>query len=408
MRDSTRSPPPRRGDRSRARPRPRARPPTRPSPRSARRSTTVDGVPGQLAGVDARGPRPRGSRPGTSSSRRASGAAARLAELWRTGARDRRRSAARRGTRSPSVRGSAPQASGKRPRGFGSSSVTPPGQQPLEQRARARAELGQRGERERDVEEHDRARLVRRAALQRVEPRDRRAGRPDRTRGRRPCRPGTPPRRRRRCSARRRPDQARPARPTTTRSMPGQVADRATRRATLRPRTSSATAGAWPAPTSRPGRATPRRGRDQPADDVEPVGAAEQRLARLVARRRGGSTVAGRDVGRVGDDGVERAGDRVEQVALEQLDVEPEPRGVRPRDRERARAELRRRRPRGRAARSSAPARSRPSPCRRRPRARPRGSSSAASTTCSVSGRGISTRASTARSIVRKPLLPRM
>ena len=47
--------------------------------------------------------------------------------------------------------------------------------------------------------------------------------------------------------------------------------------------------------------------------------------------------LASRDVGRVRDHGVERAVDRLEQVALEQLDVEPEPRGVGPRDRERAR-----------------------------------------------------------------------
>ncbi len=82
------------------------------------------------------------------------------------------------------------------------------------------------------------------------------------------------------------------------------------------------------------------RRHDQPADDVEAVLAAEQRLARLVpdvARQH----LARRDVGRVGDDGVERAGDRLEQVALQHLHVEPEPGGVGPRHRERARAELR-------------------------------------------------------------------
>ena len=87
------------------------------------------------------------------------------------------------------------------------------------------------------------------------------------------------------------------------------------------------------------------------------------------------------------------------------LDVEPEPRA-----RSRAR---RRARPRSTSVATTREVGPlvlererdrRPSRCRRRRRARPRGRSSTASTRCSVSGRGISTRGSTASSMSRKPL----
>ena len=67
-----------------------------------------------------------------------------------------------------------------------------------------------------------------------------------------------------------------------------------------------------------------------------------------------------------------------------------------------------RRSPRGRAARGAARAPPRRCPCPRRAPAPLAGSSSATSTSSSVSGRGISTRLSTASSMWRKPLRPRM
>ena len=105
--------------------------------------------------------------------------------------------------------------------------------------------------------------------------------------------------------------------------------------------------------------------------------------------------IARRHVRRIGDDEVEApAGQRVEPVALDELDRRAVPRGVLARDRERRGRDVRRGDPRARAR----GARSRPrcSRCRWRDRARgtarPAGMrSSASSTSSSVSGRGIST-----------------
>ena len=69
------------------------------------------------------GPRPPGSPPARLGGRRASGPPDTFADDCMTG----RPTGARNGTRRPSVVGSGPHASGNRPAGFGSSSVTPPG-----------------------------------------------------------------------------------------------------------------------------------------------------------------------------------------------------------------------------------------------------------------------------------------
>ena len=167
--------------------------------------------------------------------------------------------------RAPAPRGSpgsAPQASGKRRAGLGTSSVTAPGSSALERRARARAELGQRGERRASGEEHDRGGLVRRAALELVQALRRRARPRGRRRARRPCRREDRDAAARRGSAR----GARasrgvsgvmpPRRARCRRGRGGAPPRRSPRRAAERP-----TAPAWPSPTSnasRGGRA--RRG----------------------------------------------------------------------------------------------------------------------------------------------------
>jgi hypothetical protein len=146
-----------------------------------------------------------------------------------------------------------------------------------------------------------------------------------------------------------------------------------------------------------------RRCRREPAHDVEPVRARSQRERGLVARRSPGEPSAVLDVGRVGDHGVERPAHRGEQVAVDELDSSP------------SRAALARATASASAltsvAHHSRSGRSRfsasataPEPVPTSQRARPRGRSSAASTRCSVSGRGISTRGSTASSIVPEAL----
>ena len=119
------------------------------------------------------------------------------------------------------------------------------------------------------------------------------------------------------------------------------------------------------------------------------------------------SALALGDVGKVGQNGLEPVGDAREQVRLQPADVEPQARGVRAGQLERALAEVAAADPR--SARSSrAPARPRRSRCRRRAPASRAGSASADSTRCSVSGRGIRARRSTASSSRRKPRRPTM
>jgi pyruvate/2-oxoglutarate dehydrogenase complex dihydrolipoamide acyltransferase (E2) component len=94
----------------------------RPEASKSRRSTTVEGVPGSGPPSMTRSARAR-IEAGTSSRTRASAPPARFADDCSTG----RPTGARNGTRTPSVEGSPAHASGKRPSGFGSSRVTPPG-----------------------------------------------------------------------------------------------------------------------------------------------------------------------------------------------------------------------------------------------------------------------------------------
>ena len=145
----------------------------------------------------------------------------------------------------------------------------------------------------------------------------------------------------------------------------------------------------------------------QPPDDVEPVGAAEQRLPRLEPDI-GREAVAGGDVRRVGDDGVDVRRSPAQQVAVHELDVEPRAAPRSPAPPRAPRLRRRWRRPTGPAAPPSMPMRWRPSPSHVRPPARRAGNDRAASTTNSVSGRGTSTRGSTASMIVRNPFSPRM
>ena len=98
---------------------------------------TVDGVPGSSPPSSTRSA-PSRIASGTSSSRARRRRRTGCAELCSTGQRRRaRRAAAASGRAGRACRGSGPHASGKRPRGFGSSSVTPPGSSALE-RARVR------------------------------------------------------------------------------------------------------------------------------------------------------------------------------------------------------------------------------------------------------------------------------
>ena len=109
------------------------------------------------------------------------------------------------------------------------------------------------------------------------------------------------------------------------------------------------------------------------------------------------------DVGRVRHDRVDRAR-AVEQVGLEERDVEPEPRGVRPRDRERVRRSCRSATT-SRSGRSSASASATaPLPGPDVDDARAARQVERASTSVSVSGRGISTRPIDVQVDVAEPL----
>ena len=365
----------------------------------------------------ARGPRRRGSAP----ARRRAGARPRRRRGWRSSAAPATRtprSAGTSGTRRPSVAGSAPHASGKRPSRVRQQQRDARRAAALQRRARARAELRQRGERRREREEHDRGGLVRRPALERVQPLDRgrRAGvarEPvDRVGGEH----DDPARRDRaleRVDVQSRPPlecHVRPRRrPTSTRSIPARSAIVSTSGKPAS-RISAGDRGRLAgADLQRDGvrRRRARRGQ-QAADHVEPARPGAQRERRLVADDVGRQLGAVLHVGRVRDDRVEPARSRPRAGRRG---------GTRPRARAAPRSPApppaRRRsrpwrRPRGRAARTRARARSPPSRCRRRRRASPARRSSTASTRCSVSGRGISTRGSTASSIERKPFDPRM
>ena len=95
------------------------------------RSSTVDGVPGQLAAVDDRGRAPRGARSGTSSSVRGSGPPGRFALVAATAPtcveRRSRAGPVESGTRTPIVSGPSPVSQRKRRAGFGRTSVYGPG-----------------------------------------------------------------------------------------------------------------------------------------------------------------------------------------------------------------------------------------------------------------------------------------
>ena len=132
------------------------------------------------------------------------------------------------------------------------------------------------------------------------------------------------------------------------------------------------------------------------ADHVQPVDAAVQRERRLVAATSRHQRRAVLDVGRVGDDRVGLQARR--QVAEHELDVEAEPRGVGARDVERVAATSVA--STSRSGRSSLSASAiAPEPVPTSTTRAPAGSPSAASTTYSVSGRGISTRRSTGSSM---------
>ena len=178
-------------------------------------------------------------------------------------------------------------------------------------------------------------------------------------------------------------------RPTTTRSMPGEVAPRARRRREARgPQRPRRPSAAWPIADLE--RDEPRRRRaglrDQPADDGEPVGA--RRTARRAARgARSRAQRACRPRRRAGSTATASTSPAPSSRSPStKRDVEAEPRGVRPRDGERVRARVGRRSRRGRGARPSAPARPRRCRSRRRRPARRAAASSAASTSVSVSG----------------------
>ena len=146
-----------------------------------------------------RGPRPRGwARP-----RPRAGAAS--APAGAVGARLEHRPASgpvEAGTRRPRRSGSGPHASGKRRAGFGTSSVTGPGSRRRSADARALAQLGQRCERQVEIEEHHRRGPVGGrpfSSYRRATPPPTRGRWP----GRRRCPRGKRPRRRPRCSDRR-------------------------------------------------------------------------------------------------------------------------------------------------------------------------------------------------------------
>ena len=152
--------------------------------------------------------------------------------------------------------------------------------------ARPRAELGQRRQRELEGEEHHRRGLVRRAALEHVEPLDGLLGRRARRPARRRCRPGRRRRRRPRCSARRSAASAGASSPRghhpldarRGRAALGAREARGARELLDGERLAVADLEREEAGAALAGL------RHQPADDVEPVEPGEQRARRLVAR----------------------------------------------------------------------------------------------------------------------------
>ena len=152
---------------------PRARPATRRRPRSRAgrprsRACRAARPPSITRSTAAR------SSAGTSGTDRGSGPPARFALDCSTGHRTEA-SAGTAGTRSPSVPGSLPQASARRPAGFGTSTVTAPGSsRAIAPRVRS-PELGQRVQRALEIEEHHRRWLVEAPPLQQVQPLDREA-----------------------------------------------------------------------------------------------------------------------------------------------------------------------------------------------------------------------------------------
>ena len=265
-------------------PRPRARRPL-PSARSARRSMTVDGVPGSSPPSSTRSA-PARIASGPRRAARASGPPARFARsAGPASASPRARrpaSAGRAGRASP---GRARRRAGSGAAGWAAAAVTPPGSS-RSSSARVRgAELGQRGERELELEEHHRRRLVGRPALERVQALDGLARVRARTPARRPCRRGTRRRRRPRCSARTSGVErcSISAAPTTTRSIPARSRDAPRSRRSRRAR-SELPRPRRPAPRRPRARAAPRGRGGAPATrrriDVEPVGAARTAPAR--------------------------------------------------------------------------------------------------------------------------------
>ena len=183
----------------------------------------------------------RRSSSGTSSSRRGSGPPARLALDCSTGQRTPASSGTT-GTRNPSVDGSSPHASGKRPAGLGSSTLTAPGSSRSKASRVRSPSSGNADERKRDVEEHHRRRLPKRPALQACTGAGRRPCCRDRRPGRRRCRPGTPRPRRPTCIGRK-PPRSSPA-PDDHPLVPGEVAQPLAPTQSRRPASATTTASA--------------------------------------------------------------------------------------------------------------------------------------------------------------------
>ena len=139
-----------------------------PASSKRRRSITVDGVPGQLAGVE----HEVGARPDRRRHLLDAPCVGAAGDVGRALQHDAASAAQQRHVGHPQPQ---PLAAGERPAParVGQQQRHPAGQQPPHQRARARAELRQRRDRERGVEEHHRARLAGRPPLQRVQPLDR-------------------------------------------------------------------------------------------------------------------------------------------------------------------------------------------------------------------------------------------
>ena len=366
-----------------------------PASSKRRRSITVDGVPGSSPASRTR------SAPLADRLRHVLQRAARRAPPASVGralqhrARPTPRSSGTSGTRRPSAVAARERVAPARVR---QQQRHPAGQQPRHQRARARAQLGQRGDRELGVEEHHRARLARRPPLERVHPLDRRgalgvAREPVDGVGRE-----------HRHAAR---GDAAPRSVTSDAAdddplVAGEVAHELD---VPRGHERGDRSGLPGADLQREERDAVAAG-DQPADDVEPVVAAEQRLARLEARRR---AAAGRRRRRRAGWRRRRRRSPAGRAGRRGANSTSSPsRSAFARATSRAPAEMSVPTT-ARSGRSSFSASAiAPEPVPTSATRAPSGSDSAASTTCSVSGRGTSTRGSTASSIVRKPFSPRM